>query len=168
MGILRLDWNVVATIVNIIVLYWLMKKFLYKPLQMIMDKRKELIDSQFSEAKEAKDKADALKNEYESLIGSAKDESQQIVDKARETAKADYDDKLEDASNQASRLLEEAREKIDMEREKMLRELESQIASLAMCAAAKVIGKKASAQYDEALYEQFLSEAGEENDADRE
>lgn len=168
MGILRLDWNVVATIINVIVLYWLMKKFLYKPIQAVMDKRKELIDSQFTNAQEAQDKADSLKQEYEGLMNGAKEESMQIVEKARETAQADYTDKMEEASTQANRLLEEAREKISTEKEKMLKELESQIASLAMCAAAKVIGKKASAKYDEALYEQFLSEAGEANDTDSE
>lgn len=168
MGILRLDWNVVATIVNVIVLYWLMKKLLYKPIQAIMDKRKELIDSQFSQAKETKAKADALKNEYEGLMGNAKEESQKIVEKAREAAKADYDDKVEEASCQASRLLEEARDTIRVERDKMLHDMELQIASLALCAAAKVIGAKASSKYDHALYEQFLSEAGETNDTDRE
>lgn len=168
MGILRLDWNVVATIINLIVLYWLMKKLLYKPIQAIMDKRKELIDSQFSHAKETQDKADALKSEYEGLMGNVKEESQKIVDKARETAKADYDDKVEEASNQANRLLEEAKDNIRVERDKMLHDMESQIASLALCAAAKIIGANASSKYDDALYEQFLSEVGEANDPDRE
>lgn len=167
MGMLRLDWNVVATIVNLLILYWLMRKFLFKPVMGIMDKRKELIDQQFSEAQGAKEEAKKLQEQYSGLMANAKEESQNIVEKARENAKVETDNTLLEASEQAKRLLEQAREKMDMEREKMLKELESQISTLAMTAAGKIIGANASPKRDRALYDQFLSEAGEVYDSNQ-
>ena len=167
MGMLRIDWNVIATVVNLIVLYLLMRRFLFRPIMNIMDQRKQMIDSKFTEAKDVQSRADQMKEEYMDLLSNAKEESQKIVEQARETAKADYESKIDSANTQVNKMLETAREKIEMERQKTLHDLESQISSLAMCAAGKVIGRNASAKYDEALYDQFLSEAGEPNDTDR-
>lgn len=167
MGMLRLDWNIVATIVNLIVLYLLMRRFLFGPIQNMIEKRKELIDSKFNQAKEEQIRAQQMKTQYQGLMANAKEESTKIVERAREQAKSEYEGKLENAKTQADKMLEAAREKIESEREKMLHELESQISSLAMCAARKVIGSNASPKSDEALYNQFLSEAGETNDTSR-
>lgn len=167
MGMLRLDWNIVATIVNLIVLYLLMRRFLFGPIQNMIEKRKELIDSKFNQAKEEQIMAQQMKTQYQGLMANAKEESTKIVERAREQAKSEYEGNLENAKTQADKMLEVARKKIESEREKMLHELESQISSLAMCAARKVIGSNASPKYDEALYNQFLSEAGETNDTSR-
>ena len=108
-----------------------------------------------------------MKTQYQGLMANAKEESTKIVERAREQAKTEYEGKLDNAKTQADKMLEAAREKIESEREKMLHELESQISSLAMCAARKVIGSNSSPKSDEALYNQFLSEAGETNDTSR-
>ncbi len=167
MGMLRLDWNIVATIINLIVLYLLMRFFLFGPIQAIIDKRKQWIDSEFDQAKEVQEEASQMKNKYEDLMEHIKEESNKILEQARAQAKVEYDMKLEQAKEQADKLLEAAREKIETEREKMLRELERQISSLAMCAAAKVIGRNASSKYDDALYKQFFGETGETNETNR-
>lgn len=166
MGMLRLDWNVVATIINLIVLYLLMRRFLFQPIQNMIDKRKELIDSRFNKAKDEQTQVDQLKEKYQGLMSNAKNESDKIVEEAREQANSVYEDRLNTAKHQTDYMLESARDKIESERDKMLHELESQISSLAMCAAAKVIGRNASKKYDKALYEQFLNEAGDSNDTD--
>lgn len=167
MGMLRIDWNVIATIVNLIVLYLLMRRFLFQPIMNIMDQRKKLIDSKFTEAKEVQSRADQMKDKYQVMLSNAKEESQKIVEQARETAKAEYESKLESANVQVNKMMEAAQEKIEMEREKTFHDLEAQISTLAMSAAGKVIGRNASAKYDVALYDQFLSEAGDQNDTDR-
>ncbi|SES86454.1 F0F1 ATP synthase subunit B [[Clostridium] polysaccharolyticum] len=167
MGMLRLDWNIVATIVNLLVLYFLMRRFLFGPIQAILDKRKELIESRFHEAKEEQLQAGQMKEKYQGLLANAKEESAQIVERAREQAKTEYESRLSCAEEQAEKMLEAAREKMEQEHDKMLKELESQISTLVMCAAGKVIGRNASPKYDEALYNQFLDEAGGIDGPDR-
>lgn len=167
MGMLRLDWNFAATIVNLIVLYLLLRRFLFGPIQNLIDQRKELIDSKFSQAKDVQTSAEQMKENYENLLKTAKDESREIVEKARVQAKAEYDEKMEQAEHETSMMLEHAREKIDMERERMLHELEMQISSLALCAAGKVIGRMAGQKYDDVMYDKFLKEAGDGNDTNR-
>lgn len=166
MEMLRLDWNVVATIVNLLILYVLMKRFCFQPIQKVMDERKKLLDTQFSEADREKKKAFELKDEYEVLIRKAKAESANMIDRAKDEAKQVYDKAMESAKEETDRMLASAREKMEVERAQMLTELESQIASLAMCAAGKIIGRNVTKSYDKALYDAFLNEAGEADDGD--
>ena len=84
---LKLGWDLVWTIINLIVLYLLMKKFLIGPVMGIMEKRKALIASQFDHAKAVQEKADELKGQYEQALSSAKEESAQIIEGAKADAK---------------------------------------------------------------------------------
>ena len=62
---IKIDINLVFTIINLLVLYLLMKKFLFGPIINVMDQRKAMIDQQFAEAKERQDNAKALQEQYE-------------------------------------------------------------------------------------------------------
>ena len=54
---IKIDINLVFTIINLLVLYLLMKKFLFGPIIKVMDVRKAMIDQQFAGAKEQEDQA---------------------------------------------------------------------------------------------------------------
>ena len=64
MQLLRIDWNVLFTIINLIVLYLLLKKFLIGPVTGIMQKRKEMIEGQLADADDKKKQAGELKQQY--------------------------------------------------------------------------------------------------------
>ena len=80
---IKIDINLVFTIINLLVLYLLMKKFLFGPIIKVMDVRKAMIDQQFAGAKEQEDQAKALKEQYEGALKSAREESFQIMEQAR-------------------------------------------------------------------------------------
>ena len=88
---LRLDWNLLFTIINLIVLYVCMKKFLYGPITAIMDKRQNMIREQLANATQTEEEARQMKNRYEAALQGAKDESGKIVDQARAEAKSEYE-----------------------------------------------------------------------------
>ena len=93
---IKIDINLVFTIINLLVLYLLMKKFLFGPIIKVMDVRKAMIDQQFAGAKEQEDQAKALKEQYEGALKSAREESFQIMEQARKEAKAQADKTVED------------------------------------------------------------------------
>ena len=51
MQLLRIDWNVIFTIINLIVLYLALRHFLIGPVTKVMEQRKAMIDGQFADAK---------------------------------------------------------------------------------------------------------------------
>lgn len=155
---LNLDWNIVWTFVNIIVLYLLLKLFLFKPLNRMMEKRSASIAATIDEANKKNEEADAIKAEYQQALQNAKDESKEILKQARETAAAQSEGILEDARQQAASLLENAHKTIALEQEKALRNSSAEIAELAMLAASKVIEEKTDTDVDRKLVESFLAD----------
>ena len=68
-------WTFIAQIINLFIQIYLIKRFLFKPISNILEKRKELADKVIREAKEAKEEADSLKDQYESSLTTAHAES---------------------------------------------------------------------------------------------
>ena len=54
MQLLRIDWNVVWTIINLLVLFVALRHFLYNPVMKVMDERKKMIDGQIADAENQK------------------------------------------------------------------------------------------------------------------
>ena len=88
---LSLDWNLVFTIINLLLLYLLLKKFLFKPVCEMMDKREKLIHDQMAEAEAEKAEAMKLKADYEETLKNARQEAAKITDAARARAGKEYD-----------------------------------------------------------------------------
>lgn len=163
--VLRLDWNVLFEIVNILVLFLLMKKFLFGPVLAVIEKRRELIEQQLSEAENAEKQALELKNQYEDKLQTAHQESYDIVDQAKVRAGKEYERIVEKANGEAEKIIEDAQGAAKVEHKKVLSEVEAEIAGLAMVAAAKIVGEQCNDQVNQSLYDQFIVKAGEINDA---
>ena len=149
---LRLDWNMVITIVNLIVLCLLLKKFLIGPVTAIMEQRAALIEQQLADAKNDKQAAGDLKASYEEKLKTSDAESVRIV---------------AEADRKAARILEDAKKAAEQEREKTLEEARMQIAGLVMAAAAKVLSESSEAGQSLQLYDQYLAKAGVTDESNR-
>ena len=102
-----------------------------------------------------------MKQEYEASVKGAKQESVQIVENARKTAKAEYDRIVGEAGDKAGSIIDSAKETVRIEREKAMREMQSEIAGLAVASAEKIVSQAGGNQ---GIYDQFLKEAGEYHD----
>ena len=139
---ISINLNLVWTIINLVVLYLLLRHFLIGPVMKQAD-------------------ANRLKQEYETALSGAKQESVQLIEDARKSAKAEYDRIVSEAGEKADTMIESAKENVRIEREQTMKELKSQIAGLAAASAAKIISGNADEKESRDLYDQFLKEAGE-------
>lgn len=147
--------GLVWTIINLIVLFLLLRHFLINPVSNIMEQRRKLIADGLQNAQDTQDEANRLKAEYEEALSGAKKESAEIVDKARIGARAEYDRIVGEAGAKAGNIIENAKENVRIEREQTMKELQSQIAGLAIASAEKIVGDK-----EQNIYDQFLGEVG--------
>ena len=83
---LRLDINIVWTILNLLIIFAIVKIFLIKPIHKILDARQAEIDKQYADAKAAQDSADELKNQYEASLSGVQAE--------KEVLKLDFDKRI--------------------------------------------------------------------------
>ena len=81
-------WTFVAQICNLFIQAFLFKKFLFKPIKAIMDKRAQQVDETYAAAEQAQKSAQEMKDEYEQRLASAKQEASEIVKAANVRASA--------------------------------------------------------------------------------
>ena len=140
---LQLDvWNVLFTIINLLILFVLMRIFLYKPVQKIIAKRQEEADRQFGEA------------------AAKQSEEKKVVSEARKTADEEYQRIVADAHKTASQIKDDAEAEAISQKEQILKKAEKEIADMVVDAAAKVVASN-SKDANAALYDTFLNKAGD-------
>ena len=159
--------NLVITIINILVLYLLLRKFLYKPVMGIIEKRDEMIKTQLETAKKTEQDAMQLKAQYENSLNDAHDESLRIVENSKARAQEEYSRIVKEADEQALKIKADAHKNVEMDREKAMKEMQSEVAELAMTAVSRILQEGSDEASDSALYQQFVKKAGEVNGANR-
>ena len=125
MQLLRIDWNVVWTIINLLVLFVALRHFLYNPVMKVMDERKKMIDGQIADAENQKKQAGELKAQYAKKLEEAHAESADIMDKARKSAQAEYENRINAADAEAQRIIKDAHKTVELERDKTVADLQS-------------------------------------------
>ena len=160
--------NFVCVIVNLLVLYVLMKKFVFGRVTKIIDARQALLEEKNASVSKAQEEADRLRKEYEKSLENANETSVQIVKEAKSRARAEYNKIMARAAADAEAMKAGAEKAIATEREKQMDELHVQIMDLAVEAAGRIMAEKSSPETDKALYDAFIKEAGDVDNAKNE
>ena len=130
-------WTFIAMICNLFIQVYLIKRFLFKPINAMLEKRKALADAQIQDAVKAKDEAEAMKAEYEQNMQEAKAKAGEILATAQKTATLQSEEMLRDASQQAAALKAKAESDIAQEKRKAVNEIKDEIGGMAMEIAGK-------------------------------
>lgn len=156
-------WTLIFQSLNVLVVMGVLYFMLFKPVAGIMKKREEFVENSLAHAAQSKQEAERLLAEYQAQLRGARDEAQQIIEKATRDAEEYSRKRREEADQEAQAMLEKAKTEIALEREKALSAIREEVATLAVLAASKVIGRALNQEDHEALIRDFVSKAGERN-----
>ena len=157
--ILSFSVSFFITIANFFVLFWIFKRFLWKPVRSTLEKRSAKVKSDLADAAFSKGKAEELKNEYEGLISRAEIEADLLMKEASEQAAEDAKALVDGARGEAEAIRARAEESAARERAATLESLTAEIARIATGAAARLVGREA-ASADSAAAESLVRELG--------
>jgi len=87
----------IYTALNLVILYFILKRLLFKPVWEFMENRKNSIAESMEKAEKGKAEALELKNKYESELNEAYAKAQKILKEAEEKAKQEYERIIRDA-----------------------------------------------------------------------
>lgn len=153
-------WNFIWAIVNIAILFVVIRAFLFKPINKIMDERTKSIQNDIDSAQKSREEAEELKTEYTQTLADAKAEAQQIIVKAREEASAAKQEMISSSEEEARQIIDTASKTIENERKRAMQEAQSYVADLAIAAASKIIGENVDDEKNRRLVDDFLAEDG--------
>ncbi|MBC8569840.1 F0F1 ATP synthase subunit B [Zongyangia hominis] len=156
-------WQMINTWINLFILYLLVKKFLFKPVNKILEQRKAAADSLIDDAQKDRDEAAEIKETYTAQMRQAKLEAGEIVKDASQKAEKKADAIVDAAKKQAGDLIERAQRDAEREKKKAINEAKNEISDIALQIASKVIEKEMSEEDHEKLMEQFIDNVGDES-----
>ena len=154
-------WTFIAQICNLFIQMYLIKRFLFKPINNILEKRKAMADAEIQNAVQAKEEAHAMKAEYEQNMQDAKNKANEIFVSAQKTAAIQSEEMLKEATAQAAALKAKAESDIAQEKRKAVNEIKGEIGGMAMEIAGKVIEREICEEDHEKLIDEFISNVGD-------
>ncbi|HET9417202.1 MAG TPA: F0F1 ATP synthase subunit B [Candidatus Limnocylindria bacterium] len=160
--------GLVFQVINFLLLLYLLNRFLFKPLLARMDERSAKIEKGLEDAESAARDRELARAEREAAVSEARKEAAEMLARANKIAEDTRNEILGDARTEAEKVTQRAREEINAEKEKAMAELRSQVADLALEAAAKLVRSDMNATTQRRLVEEFLAEVPSEKRTARE
>ena len=145
-----------AQMLNFFILVWLLARFAYKPLLAMMTERKERIAKDLEAAEKARVEAEGFKADYAAQIAKARQEAQEIVEKAHHQAKLSTAEEVAAARSQIENEKERARQDIVIERDRAMNSLRNEVVSLSVAMAGKVVAKDMNSETNTKLIEDAI------------
>lgn len=160
--LLNPDFGVMAlTVVNFLLLVWLLHKFAWKSIAGALEKREKQIADDKAAAARAREEAQQIKTELDAKLAHIASEAARKMQEAVALGNAQKEQLLDETRQQAERLIAQAKEQIEAEKNKALSDVRGQVASAALLAAAKITGRQIGQESAEQTVNAVLDEIGE-------
>lgn len=154
-------WDFIFQLGNLLILTLLVKKFLFKPVQKILNERQERANALIADAEKAKQQAQTVQQEYEARLENAKEEAAQLLAQANQTAALRSEETLNAARAQAAQMKQKATAEIEQQRKKALNEVKDEIGGMAMAIASKVVEREINETDHQQLIDEFIEKVGD-------
>ena len=140
-------WTALFALANFLFLFFMLRKFLFKPVMKMIDDRQKEIDDLYKDAEDAKKDAQAKQQEYDRKLSAAQQTSEQLV---------------REANAQASAMMDKAADDIAREKKKAVNDAKDEISVIALSIAGKVVGRELNDADHARLVDGFIEELGED------
>ena len=154
--------NINATLIYqsiaMLIFVWFCMKFLWPPLIKALDERRERIAEGLAASDRAEKELETAKVTVEQQINEAREKAGEIVDKAHERHSQILDQAKDDAVAERQRQVAAAEADIVQSANQAREELRSNVASLAVLGAAKILEKEVDPQTHRELLDKLIAE----------
>ncbi len=118
------------TIISFLILLVILRKWAWGPIVNALEKREQTIKSDLDGAREEREKAEQLRQEYQENLDGAKKEANQMVQDARRAAEDVKDSTIREAKEISRNTIEKAKQEIEAEKVRVSQELKTEVATL--------------------------------------
>lgn len=150
--------DILIHIINIVVLFILLRMILIKPISKFLSARAERIAGDLKDAETKKAEAFELKSQYDKHMETADAEGREIIRESQLKASDEASAITREARAQAEKIVMEARAKIESERVKAVAQARTEVALLATEIAARILKREVSAVDNRTVAEDFFHE----------
>ena len=157
-------WQMLISICNLLIIFLIIKKFLFKPVKAAMDKRQAAVDKQYDDAAKVKSDAESSRSAWEAKLATADDTADGIIRDAEKSAKLRGENVIADAKEKADDIIRRAEEDAALSRRRAEKDIKKEIADVSVALTGKLLEKEISEDDQRRLIDSFIGEIGENND----
>lgn len=158
---LQLLADATLMIIAVFVLFLVASYFLFNPVREMLAKRQAKIKDELDSAENDKEKAAALRAQYEEKLRSIDKEAEEILSDARKRALENENKIVAEAKEEAARIIERARTEAELEKQKAADDVKREMVVIASMMAGKVVKASIDTTIQESLINETLKEIGE-------
>ena len=147
-------WTLVVFFISLYILV----KFVLPRIGQALDNRRKAIDDSIDEANRTRAEADQLLVEYREHLREARQQAEEIIERARQAAVTHERETRAAAQARGEQILEQSRREIEAEGRRMIDELLKDVADLTVLATERVTRKVLTAEDQRRLVQDALSE----------
>ena len=147
-------WGILISLANLVIMYFIVKKFLFRPVQKVMAGRV------YSDADRAHAEAEKSRDEYEAKLAASDEEAGNIIRAAKERANAESRNIISAADRKAAAMLKKADEDIAFEKKKAINDVKNEISGISVEIAEKMIGRELKEEDHRALIDSYIDGIG--------
>lgn len=144
------------TVVNFLLLVFLLGKFAWKPLVKALEDRENKIAQDKKDAQSAREAAEKIKAELEEKLANISKQAQEKFRAVETAAAAEKDNIIKEAKRTSAVIVEQAKTEIEAQKNAALQEVKKEIAEIAVAAAGKIAAVKVDAAADKKLIQTAL------------
>lgn len=148
--------DIAINIINILVLFFVVRKLAYKPVKKFMDERTQRIMSQKNEAQALKAECEKKSAEYDELLLQSSKAKEDAISEGKKEAVKQSAEIVENAKARAQIIIEDAGKKADEAHKKMLENAKDEIISLSVDLSEKLLSREISDSDNKRIAEEFL------------
>lgn len=157
LGKIGFDWRMaLANLINFLIIFWLLKRYAFQPIQRKLAERQSIIKQGMEDAESAKTERISAETNYERKLAEARDEAQKIIATAHEHSEEMTKKATADAQQQVERIVSDARAMIAKEKQHMESELQAKTAEIAIQVAEKILKQKIDTVADAQLIKEAI------------
>ncbi|MEN3000743.1 MAG: F0F1 ATP synthase subunit B [Armatimonadota bacterium] len=151
---------ILIQIVGFLLLLWLMMRYFWKPIEQMLEARRQDINATYDKLEADRRAMEELRAEYEQRLAQIEAEARERIQHAVGEAQQLREQILQDARRQAQEILARAQEQARLEQEKLLTELQTYVADLTLAAVERVLGESLDEERHRRLINEFIQTVG--------
>ena len=157
--LLAINWNLIFSIITVLVLILILKRFFFEKVKKFMDERKANVEEQFQKAEEAENQAREKLDEYNEILAGAEKEKRVIIADAMENAKVQANSVLDEARKEAADIREKSRLQIEREKIAARKEIHNEVGDLAVQLAEKILESELDDDAQASVIDEIISKS---------
>lgn len=150
--------QILISLLNLLLLFLILKRFLYAPVKNVIQVRQEMIKQQFSQAEEAVSRAKINEEYWNGKIKNAQEEINCMIKETMDNANANSEKIIADAKKTARDIVAQAKTNAEIERKKAEDKIKNEIVDTSTILAGKIISREINKNEQQKLIDNFIKE----------